>query len=432
MSRLDLPFLTQLAYAIGVGILVGLERTVAVVAATPKPDDPLATLADGQSATEAMGVRTFAVLSLVGFGSALAGEQLAALAAVGLVGAGALVFASYLRSPRDLSGITTEAAAMGTVLLGFLCRYRPHEAGVVALVLTVLLASKRFTWETARRMRRVELTDTLKFLVVLLIVLPILPNEALDPWGAFNPRKVGLLVVLISGVSFVGYFLTRIFGARRGLGLTGVLGGLTSSTAVTAAMAADAREQPNLRAICAFSAIIANTTMFVRVLVVVAVIDLPLAEALGPSLGAMAGVALVAAVLLWLRAGTSGAGAEGHVKLKNPFSVTPALKFAAFFVAILFAVRYAQATWGDQGLFLAAGLSGLADVDAITLSVAEQARGALLPRDVGALGITIAVVSNGIVKTGIAFYSGRLRFGLIVGAALLLATGAGLAVALFV
>lgn len=351
---------------------------------------------------------------------------------VAVLAVAALVIAMYFRCPHFGAGITTEAAAIGVCWLGMLCRTNPQAAGVIALVLTVMLASKRFTRHTVSKVRRVELTDTLKFLVIILIVLPLLPNRALDPYEAFNPHKVGLLVVLISGISFVGYFLTRILGAQKGLGLTGIVGGLTSSTAVTAAMAAEAKQQPNLRNICAFSTVAANATMFARVLVVVAVLDRLLVLRLAWSVGAMALVAALAAVILWFSASKSEAGKRGpsEVSLKNPFSIGPALKFAGFFVVILFVAKLAKLWFGDQGLYAAAALSGLADVDAITLSVAEQCGGGSLSREVGALAITIAVVSNSVVKTGIAIYSGGWAFGRLVGLCLGAATAVGLIVAI--
>jgi uncharacterized membrane protein (DUF4010 family) len=283
-------------------------------------------------------------------------------------------------------------------------------------------------------MRRVELTDTLKFLAIILIVLPLLPNRALDPFGAFNPYKVGFLVVLISGISFVGYFLTRFLGARRGLGLTGILGGLTSSTAVTAAMALEARTSPHLRRECAFATVAANATMFVRVLVVVALLDSALALRLAWSIGAMSAVACAAAVTLWLLGGRSETtdAAPGEVELNNPFSLGPALKFGAFFVGILFVAKIANTHYGDRGLYAACGLSGLADVDAITLSIADQTQLGGLERRVGAIGITIAVVSNSIVKSGIALYGGGWQFGRIVALSLGGATLIGLGVAMVV
>jgi len=440
---MELDLLLQMAYALGIGLLIGLERSMvqmvtadAVPAAHPSteadPGDTNASDPDGETG-EFLGMRTFAVLSLVGYGAALLGDQIPFISPVALGGICLLVVAMYVRAKEFGTGITTEAAAIGTCVLGMLCHHQAQAAGVLALLLTTLLAAKRFAREKVRKMRRVELTDTLKFLVVILIILPLLPDRTVDPYGALNPHNVGVLVVLISGISFVGYFLTRILGARRGLGITGVLGGLTSSTAVTAAMAAQARNAPDLRAICAFSTVAANATMFVRVLVVVAMLDRVLALRLVWGIGAMTIVAAAAAVVLWFRSRSrpaphSGERGATRATLENPFSLGPALKFAAFFVGILLVAKLARLYLGDRGLFAAAALSGLADVDAITLTIAEQTRASSLAYATGAIGITIAVVTNSVVKTGIAIYSGGWAFGRVVGLCLGLATLLGLAV----
>ena len=439
---IDLQLMIQLAYALGVGVLIGLERSlVRTLACQPEQPEPEAQQDkdsdpdDPRPGGEFLGVRTFAVLSVTGFGAALASEQVPFVAPVVLLGVSAMVIVMYLRAVEFDHGITTEAAAIGACTLGILCRSHPHAAGVLALCLTVLLAAKGFTHATISKMRRVELTDTLKFLVVILIVLPLLPNEALDPYGAFNPYKVGFLVVLISGIGFVGYFLTRILGAQKGLGLTGILGGLTSSTAVTAAMAAEAKQTPALGPICAFSTLAANATMFVRVIVVVAVLDQVLVMRLAWSVGGMALTAAICSGVLWFvasRSNNKGDQGDHSVKLKNPFSVGPAIKFALFFVGILFVAKLAKLYFGDQGLFAAAGLSGLADVDAITLSIAEQTQGAGLDYRVGAIAITIAVVSNSVVKSGIAIYVGGWKFGRLVALCLGLATAVGLITAFVV
>lgn len=432
----------QLAYALGIGLLIGLERSMDQER-TERAEEPIAeggevdqsvgqgaTVADGAGG-ELLGIRTFGVLSLFGYAASLAAEHLTLVAPVALGAAAVLVIVMYKRAASYGVGITTEAAAIAACALGMLCRHQAELAAVIALVVTTLLASKRFARMTARKVRRVELTDTLKFLVVVLIVIPLLPNRDLDPFGVFNPAMVGILVVLVSGISFVGYFLTRILGAQRGLALTGVLGGLTSSTAVTAAMAVEAKESPGLRAICAFSTIAANATMFGRVLVVVAVLDRPLVFKLVWPIGAMAVAAAVASVVLWLMAGKASQRHEGRsdIKLKNPFSIVPALKFAAFFVAVLVVSKVATSSFGDSGLYVAAALSGLADVDAITLSIAEQSNEGSLVREVGALAVTIAVVSNSLVKSGIAFASGGFKFGRLVALCLGIATVIGLVVA---
>lgn len=434
---LTLDLLLRMLYALGVGTLIGLERSVLrgpAGAGDPSPDTP-APEPPTAAPDAIIGVRTCAILSLLGFMAALLGEVHPAAAAVVLVGAVALVLALYWRSPTTDVGITTELAAVAAVGLGVLCWSQPHAAGVLALLVTVMLAAKRFVQQAVAGFRRVELTGTLKFLVIVLIVLPLLPNRALDPWEAFNPHKVVLLVVLISGIGFVGYFLTKYLGAEKGLGLTGLLGGLTSSTAVTAAMAQQARQNPAIQGACAVATVIANATMFGRVLVVVFVLDRALFGRLAWGLGTMTGAAALGVGVLWLLARRSrarGPHANHERGLANPFSIGPAIKFAAFFVMILFIARLAKLWFGDSGLYLASLVSGLADVDAITLTIAEQTRDGTLLHSVGALGITLAVAANSVVKTGIAFYSGGARFGAIVGLVLGLATGAGIAVLLLV
>lgn len=447
----------QIAYALGIGVLIGLERSFgtlvdrgeassvddskqgdgkqgdgAVVAASDEKPQTL----EEVEIPDSTGVRTFSVLALLGYMAAVLAEGDPWVAAVLVAAAAAMVLALYWRSGDHGLGITTELAALAVTGLGMMCRSHHNIAAALGLVLAVMLASKRSTHALVRKMRRVELTDTLKFLVVVVIVLPLLPNRALDPYEAFNPYKVGVLVVLVSGISFAGYFLTRLLGAQKGIGLTGIIGGLTSSTAVTAAMARTAKEAPGLGLICAFSTVAANATMFARVLVIVAVIHPPLFWQLAWPVGGMAVAAAIAAAVLWLVAGRAqkaqGNEDRQEVPLKNPFAITPALTFAVFFVFILFLLKLAKHYLGDSGLYVAAAVSGLADVDAITLSVAGQVGSDEIAAKAGAMGITIAVVSNSVTKMGIAISSGGWKFGRLVAASLLAATAIGLLLAILV
>ena len=421
--ELSVNVMLKLLYALGIGVLIGVERSLLLDSS--KEDKDIF-----------MGIRTYSILSLGGFSAALLGKHYPLAAMILIAGYVSLIVALYLYSMQKDPGITTEVAAVACCGLGALCFFTPHIAGVIALIITILLSSKRFTNKITSNLHRVELTDTLKFLAIILIILPLLPNRALDPLGAFNPYKVTFLVILISGISFVGYFLAKFLGAARGLGLTGLLGGLTSSTAVTAAMAAQAKRSPGLINACGFATIIANATMFVRVLVVVALLDRALIFKLVWPLGTMTLVVLVAATVLWLNQSKStprkNAGNAEELNLKNPFSLGPALKFSLFFVAILLVAKVAKIYLGDKGLYLTALVSGLADVDAITLTVAEQTKNLSLTHETGAIAITIAVVSNSIVKSGIAIYSGGIRFGWIVGLILIGATIAGLGVLIVV
>lgn len=431
--ELNLDLIVNIAYALGIGVLIGLERSI--TAPEPEAGKECQPAEENTEASDGfLGVRTFSILSLGGYCAALAADQFP-LAAAGIVaGLMGLILIMYWQASHKDPGITTEISAVACVGLGLLCHSRPHTAGVLALLVTTLLASKRFLNVTLRRLNRVELTDTLKFLAFILILLPLLPNRALDPYGAFNPHKVMYLVILISGISFIGYFLTKFLGAERGLSLTGLVGGLTSSTAVTASMATQVKESPALLKPCLIATIIANATMFGRVLVVVFILDRNLAIQLAPSIGAMLAAATAAAAVLWLRARQEAPAEKGstQLKLSNPFSIGPALKFAAFFVGILFIAKIAKLYLGDEGLYLTALASGLADVDPITLSIAEQTKSLSLATTTGAIAVTIAVVANSVVKSGMAIYSGGMKFGTRVGAILLGSTGAGLIVLLVI
>ena len=433
--ELTTTIILKIVYALGIGVLIGLERSLIPKLKEACDPEESGTQALPELPDTLLGVRTFSILSLGGFAAALVGSVMPAVATVIIAGLVLTIIAMYFHIGHQDPGITTEISAIVCCGLGFLCHTHSHEAGVLALLITILLALKRMMPRILLRLKRVELTDTLKFLAIILIVLPLLPNRALGPYGAFNPYKVMFLVILISGISFVGYFLTKFLGAERGLGLTGLFGGLTSSTAVTAAMANQARQTPSIINACAFATIIANATMFGRVLLVTAILDWTLMTRLAWSIGTMTAAACLAVAVLWMRSkkdSSRDGNASKEISLKNPFSLGPAVKFALFFVGILFAAKIAKIYLGDNGIYLASLVSGLADVDAITLSIIEQVKNAQLMHGVGAIGITIAVVANSIVKSGIAVYSGGWKFGLRVGAILMGATMAGLAVLMVV
>ena len=263
-------------------------------------------------------------------------------------------------------------------------------------------------------LRRVELTATLQFAIVLAVGLPLLPVEAHDPWGVLSPRKIGLFIVLIAGISYIGYILHRLFGASRGAGLAGLVGGLASSTAVTVAMAQQSRADERMVVPGQLAVFLANTVMPTRVLVITALIDSSIAAALAVPLGLMAAVMLAGAgwKFLALRgADRSADPTHDDMPLANPFALIPALKWGIVLSAVLVASAVAQQHFGDRGLFVTAAASGLADVDAVTLAVSRQSHDGTLTSAVAALAITIAVVSNTVVKGTMAVFMGRRGFG---------------------
>lgn len=408
MNALTTDILVQIAYAVGIGLLVGLEREHADIS-EEAPDGTESRIAPH---TVILGARTFALISLLGWVSALGSEQWSWVAPVAFAAVASLVGIQYLSVRTEGMGMTTEIAALVVFASGMLVRDNRPVAVGLALVTTLLLVSKPLVRSFVARMRRVEITATLQLLVLLAIVLPMLPEEPQDPWGVLPPRKIGLFVILIGGIDYVGYVLTRLFGKRRSAGLTGILGGLTSSTAVTAAMAQQARTDAEMQVPGQLATFLANAMMFARVLVVTAVLSRKVALALAPPLVAMGLVMLGGALWKWRAMESTPVGdGDGAPRLQNPFALVPALKWGVVLCAVLLLAHFAQATLGDSGFLVAAAASGLVDVDAITLAATSQAASGSLTVDLASLAIAIAVISNTIVKGGIALFAGGRLFG---------------------
>ncbi|MBK9516752.1 MAG: DUF4010 domain-containing protein [Anaeromyxobacter sp.] len=274
-------------------------------------------------------------------------------------------------------------------------------------------------------MSREDVASTLKFLVVAVVVLPLLPDRTFGPLDVLNPFDVGRLMVLISALSFVGYAGIRLLGPQRGLGLTGVVGGLVSSTAVTLSMSGRARERPELADSAALAVVLASTIMFVRVFAIVAVVNPALQADLAFPVAAAAAAGLVASLLLWLRSRRSGT--EGAaVTFTNPFELGRALQFALLFAVVLLGSKAAALYLGTAGTYAAGLLAGTTDVDAITLSMARLG-GVEVTHQVAATTIFLGAASNTLAKGVMAAVLGGWPFGRRVLVALLamLAAGAG-------
>jgi uncharacterized membrane protein (DUF4010 family) len=303
-------------------------------------------------------------------------------------------------------------------------------AAALAVVTFGFLTLKPQLHGLARRVSSEDLYATLKFAIISLIVLPVLPNQTFGPppFDAFNPYKTWLMVVFISGISFLGYVLIKVVGSRRGIGLTGLLGGLASSTAVTLSFSERSQTHLDLGRPFALAITLAWTVMYGRVLVEVAVLNGELLAVLWlPMAAAMLG-GLVFCVSYYLVQRTDD---EGEVRVSNPFELGPAIKFGLLYAAVLLVAKAAQFYLQEAGVYLASALAGLTDVDAITLSMAELAGepgGVTLPT--AARAVVLATISNTIVKGGIAMSAGSatLRRALLPPFVLMLVVGAVVAV----
>jgi uncharacterized membrane protein (DUF4010 family) len=414
---LDLTLVWNFATALLTGALIGIERERHKQQAAH---------------SEIAGLRTFVLFALFG---ALSGWMTLLLdspwvLAAGLLAASGAITAGYVLSVRtspDRLGLTTEVAAISTFLLGALAAHGQRELTVgLGVVIAAVLAYKQPLHGFVGKLGSDDVYAVLRLLIATFIVLPLLPDEPLDPWDALNPQSLWLLVLLISGLSLVGYVLTRLLGAHRGLPLTGLTGGLVSSTAVTLSFARQSREPQYEASATAIASgiLLAWTVSFVRVLVEVLVVNRALLPALWPAIVAMTVVAGACGVW-YLRRGAQSQVESRGVPLRNPFSLTSAMKFAALFAVVLLVVKLVQLHAPETGLYYVAALAGTTDVDAITLSMAQYARSG--SPAVAAHAITIAVLANTIVKTGmvVALGTSALRKSILLPTAGILAAGVG-------
>ncbi len=395
--------------ALAIGVLIGIERERKT------------------KESEFAGIRTFILIALLGIVSAYLSVYYSNFVLIAFIGLSILIGLSYWVSTRDNGdvGLTTEIAALLTFVLGVMCFWDQGYklAPIIAIILTTLLALKPSLHHLVQKISEKEMIDTLKFLIIAFVILPLLPNQTMGPWEVFNPYQIWLMVVFISGISYAGYIAMRLVGPERGLGLTGIIGGLVSSTAVVTAMAARVRESETLMKAAVFAAVVASSMMFLRIFLEILVVNPSLAPLLAAPMLIMGILGILLGVWVW-RSSTIRE-MDSRVKLENPFSLKPALIFGALFVAILFISKIANIYFGSSGVYVASIISGVADVDAITISMALLAQSSTVTATTAVTAITLASISNTVVKFGIALFLGTRKFGKNVGVlfAIIIASG---------
>lgn len=421
------PF-ASLSVALVAGLLVGFEREQASAEE------------GGTRATFLGGARTYPLFSLLGAACALLSREMGIVPLIlgfgGTLGFLLISYSDDVRRDRG-HGLTTEGAFLLTFCLGALAATRgvleplSERALVVlsmAVVATLLLSVKPALHGFVRRASRQDVFATLKFLVVAVVVLPLLPDVGMGPLQALNPHQIGLMVVFVAGIGFAGYLAIRLLGARKGLILTGLIGGLVSSTAVTMTFSGRAREEPRLAPGCAQAVTLASGIMFGRVLLIVAVIHYALARRLAGPLGAMFVAGLLISGLQLRRAKTAERVSQ-EVTFSNPFELSQSLKFGILFAAVLLASKAAVTFLGTGATYLTGAVAGSTDVDAIALSMSKLAQSGLA-ENVAATAILLGVASNTVVKAAMAIGVGGWGFGKQIApafAAMLAAGAAGVA-----
>ena len=366
------------------------------------------------------GIRTFPLIALFG---AIVGTLTQAVSPWVLVGSflpvAVLIALAYWRETMgEKVGGTTQFAVLVAYGLGVLAGYGSYVAALAgAVVTTGMLSMRTELRRLAGAVSQEDLFAVVQFAVVSLVILPLVPNETFGPWGVWNPRTIWLLVVLISGLSFVGYLASKIIGATRGIGWSGLLGGLASSTAVTMSFSERSKKQPKLDIVYAIGVLAASAVMVPRLWVLLGVLQPRLILPTLVPLGVLFVVTTVGGLsVLRERKRERLEGA----KVNNPFELRTALQFALLFALILLLAKAAQVYFGNRGLYVASALAGVTQLDAITLTLAHQV-GSGLDVHVAARGLAIAAATNSLFKAGLALTIGSRRFGRSVLATLLVA-----------
>lgn len=411
MSTLDL--FQRLGLALAIGFLIGTERGW-----QDREKRPGARTA---------GIRTFALIGLLGGIWGL----LAPLTGAVALGFGALGFAASFalfewretRAEGSFSATGLVAGLLAFALGAYAALGNLITAGSAAVAATFILAERRALHAFLERMSWAELRAALLLLVMTFVLLPLLPDRAVDPWQAINPHQIWLLTILIAGLSYAGYVAVRLAGGRNGLLFAGTAGGLVSSTTVTWTFARLSKQHPEATAEFLAGIVGSWTVSFLRVLVVATAVSVSLGVLLAQVLGgALLLLSLTTGFLYW-RAGAHEEAAP--LQLKDPFELGAILRFAALLTFILVAVKFAASLFGEGGVVSLAAISGAADIDPILLSMA-QAVGHGGNRDDAALAILVAVAANTAAKCVLAGTFGGLRVAAPLTGIGILAIGVGL------
>jgi uncharacterized membrane protein (DUF4010 family) len=402
--------LGRLAVALAVGLLVGLERGWQT--------------RDETDHQRAAGLRTFALTGLLG-GLSGAVTTLTSPVVLGFLFLGfAAAFTAFhlleAREERDLSATSTVAGLLTFAIGAYAVLGDLVVAVASAVAMTVLLALREPLHRWVASLRWEEIRAVLILLAMTFLLLPIMPREPVDPWGAVDPAEIWILAILIAGLSFVGYVAVRILGDRLGIAVAALAGGLASSTATTLALSRLAHGRPGAEPVIAAGILLSSAVMVARVGVVVGLLADDLLPVLAPPLAAGALVMVLAALVLLRRGAGSGSLA---LEISNPLELGTALKLALLIAAVGIAASILRDWIGGAGVFAVAMLSGVADVDAATISVARMAeRGLSLPT--AGLAILATVAVNTVSKIVMAGWIGGTRLALPLGLASLLAAAA--------
>lgn len=394
---MDYLILQKFLIAVALGALIGLEREQK---------------SQQFEYQQFGGIRTFALVALLGALSYFLSTYSPMYFVMISAGFFALLTASYILTSRKYGdvGATSEIASILVYLIGVLCGMGDFLLAVFfALIVLSVLHFKKVLHKWAKHLKNEELISAIQFIAVAFVVLPILPNENFGPYDFFNPYIIWLMVVLVSGISYLSYIAVKIFGSKKGIGITGFLAGFVSSTALAVTFAPQSRKNKAVVNPYVLATVIASTALFFRVLIEVFAVSPEFFEVLYVPMLAMGFTGLLICLYFWFGRDKNAPKVQGKVEtMKNPFSLRPALKFGLFFTFILFFTNFANVTFGQDGVYFSSFVSGFFDVDAITLYMANAFREGF-DRDIAVNAVLIATMVNTMTKALIFLFMGNRK-----------------------
>ncbi|MBN2368801.1 MgtC/SapB family protein [Candidatus Woesearchaeota archaeon] len=390
----NIQLLYKFFLSIALGALIGIEREKSQ---------------QGHKGTDFAGVRTFMMITFFGTLSAyMSSLYFDWLLPVILVCFSVMIMAGYILSSwmNKEVGMTTELSAIVSYVIGITIFTATQEIPILlTIVVTLILSFKTPLHQFVHNLKSNEFFDTIKFLLIAFVILPLLkPIDSFGPFDSINLYEIWLMVVFVSGLSYIGYVLIKLFGSGRGTILTGFLGGILSSTAVVSSLANKTQEEHGDIVPYVAAAAIASSTMFIRILIEVSILNLGMIEKLAFPMILLALAGYFSISVLWRKKHPG----DAHLEFKSPLMLKPALKFGFFYGLILIISNISNVYFGNRGVLIAALISGIADVDAITIFVARHSE---LSAGVGITAIILASTVNTFVKLFIAKFFGKKEFG---------------------
>lgn len=398
--------LIGLCVALGVGLLIGIERE---------------RTASRKEKREPAGVRTFTLTALTGAVSLLAGDELTFIAFALIVGG--LIAVGYRRTREQDPGMTTEIAQIATFLLGGLAMREPQFAAGLGVVAAILLAARTRLHDWIHNaLTDEEIRDALLLAAAALVILPLTPSEPIDPWEVIRPRQLWTLAVTVMAINGMGYIALRVLGPKVGLALAGFFSGFVSSTATIGAMGARAKQQPELRRGAVAGAAVSSVASIIQLAVVVGLVSRPLLGTLALPLLAAGVTATIYAALFTIR-GARETG-QREAPAGRPFDPKMAFIFVAVVGAALVASALLTQWLGSSGLLLASTVAGLADAHAPAISAASVAASGKVSMDLAAAAVLAGFTANAVSKIVVAFTLGDRRYVLELAPGILLSVAA--------